>query len=170
MLHVERERRAPGFLGRGRIYPPLTAARDDPGGNARMDFGNIPLFRAMAQRMAWLGERQQVLAQNVANVDTPGFTPKDLKAPDFRALVAGATGRLPLAATEPGHIASGSSSPAAFRAVAQKGGERTPSGNSVSIEDEMMKVSQTATDYALTTNLYKRHLAMLKAALGRATG
>jgi flagellar basal-body rod protein FlgB len=135
-----------------------------------MDFGNIPLFRAMAQRMSWLGERQQVLAQNVANVDTPGYTPQDLKAPDFRSLLAGTSSRLALATTERGRIGSGSSTQASFRAEPQRGGERTPSGNAVSIEDEMMKVSQTATDYALTTNLYKRHLGMLKAALGRPTG
>jgi flagellar basal-body rod protein FlgB len=131
-----------------------------------MDFGSLPLFRAMAKRMAWLGERQQVLAQNVANVDTPGFQPQDLKKPDFRALVAGASAKLPLAGTQPMHLASVQGG-GGFKAAAAPGAERMISGNTVSIEGEMMKVSETASDYALMTNLYRRHIGMLKAALGR---
>jgi flagellar basal-body rod protein FlgB len=135
-----------------------------------MDFGNIPLFRAMAKRMAWLGERQQVLAQNVANADTPGYSPQDLKKPDFRALVAASTpSQMPLTRTQPMHLA-GVASATDFARERQRGNERSPSGNAVSLEDEMMKVAETANDYALTSNLYRRHVAMLKAALGRSTG
>jgi flagellar basal body rod protein FlgB len=37
----------------------------------------------------------------------------------------------------------------------------------VVIEDELSKVGQTAMDYELTTNLYRRHVAMIKTALDR---
>jgi flagellar basal-body rod protein FlgB len=135
-----------------------------------MDLSKLPLFRAMAQRMTWLGERQQVLAQNVANVDTPGYTPQDLKKPDFRALVATASSsQVPLARTQKLHLA-GTAPTTSFKAEAQRNGERSPSGNAVSLESEMMKVSETATDFALTSNLYRRQVAILKAALGRPTG
>ena len=53
-----------------------------------MDLSKIPIFEAIAKRMSWLGERQTVLAQNVANADTPGFAARDLKAPDFSRLMA----------------------------------------------------------------------------------
>jgi flagellar basal-body rod protein FlgB len=135
-----------------------------------MDFGSLPLFQAMAKRMAWLSERQQVLAQNVANVDTPGFQPQDLKKPDFRALVSGASPHLPLAGTQPMHLAGVHGGSGGFKAGATPGAERMISGNTVSIESEMMKVSETASDYALMTNLYRRHIGMLKAALGRSGG
>jgi flagellar basal-body rod protein FlgB len=134
-----------------------------------MDFGKLPLFQAMTKKMAWLGERQQVLAQNVANLDTPGYVAQDLKKPDFKALVSASTGQLPLVATQPVHLA-GTRAPAVARPEALRNGERSPSGNSVSLEGEMMKVSETASDYALMTNLYRRHLGMLKAALGRSQG
>jgi flagellar basal-body rod protein FlgB len=134
-----------------------------------MDFGRLPLFQAMAKKMAWLGERQQVLAQNVANLDTPGFVPHDLKKPDFRALVADASMRIPLSSTQPSHLAALRPGTAtAARVDAGKGAERMPSGNAVSLEGEMMKVSETASDYAIMSNLYRRHLTMLKTALGRA--
>ena len=132
-----------------------------------MDFSGIPLFRAMAQRMSWLGERQQVLAQNVANADTPGYVPQDLEAPSFRELVAGNKRAMPpLAMTSPKHLAG-----AGIHEIAAKttkaAGERTPSGNSVDIEREMMKVGETATQHHLVASLYKRHLLMIRAALGR---
>jgi flagellar basal-body rod protein FlgB len=135
-----------------------------------MDFGRIPVFQAMAKKMAWLGERQQVLAQNIANLDTPGFVPHDLKKPDFRTLVADPSMRIPLSATQPMHLAGRGAAGAAGRVETVKGGERLPSGNAVSLEGEMMKVSETASDYAVVSNLYRRHLGMVKAALGRGQG
>ena len=44
-----------------------------------MDLGDIPLFAMLRGRLGYLSQRQQVIAQNVANADTPGFTPTDLK-------------------------------------------------------------------------------------------
>ncbi|HEY0524744.1 MAG TPA: flagellar basal body rod protein FlgB [Stellaceae bacterium] len=135
-----------------------------------MDLGNIPLFRALTQRMSWLGDRQNVLAQNVANVDTPGYVPQDLKAPSFRELVrggsGGSAGHLALATTSPEHLA-GQQSSTAFRKQAEPGAQRVPSGNAVSVEEEMMKISETASDHQLVTSLYKDHIAMIKAVLGR---
>jgi len=129
-----------------------------------MDLSSIPLFAAITRRMGWLTERQTVLAENVANVNTPGYNEKDLKEPDFRALVQGKTSGVHLVATRPNHI------------VAKPGGEidgtvettadRTLNGNGVSIEAQMMKVSQNTADYSLTTTLYQKHIALIKTALG----
>ena len=49
-----------------------------------MDLSQIPLFAALSKRMSWLADRQAVLAQNVANADTPGYAARDLREPDFR--------------------------------------------------------------------------------------
>jgi flagellar basal-body rod protein FlgB len=49
-----------------------------------MGFADIPLLNQIKGRMTWLDARQQVVAQNVANADTPGYVARDLKAPtDF---------------------------------------------------------------------------------------
>lgn len=55
-----------------------------------MDFGKLPLFSLLSQRMAWLGKRQQVLAHNIANANTPGYRAQDLKEPSFKQLMQGA--------------------------------------------------------------------------------
>jgi flagellar basal-body rod protein FlgB len=132
-----------------------------------MDLGNIPLFKAMMSRMSWLTERQQVLAQNVANADTPAFKAKDLKAQTFKEMLAGSSANhLTLTATQPNHLA-GVGPALAFKPVADRNAETSPSGNSVSIEDQMLKVSSTANEFQLTTSLYRRQIGMLKTVLGR---
>jgi flagellar basal-body rod protein FlgB len=132
-----------------------------------MDLGNIPLFKAMMSRMSWLTERQQVLAQNIANADTPAFKAKDLKAQTFKEMLAGSSANhLTLAATQPNHLA-GVGPALAFKPVADRNAETSPSGNSVSIEDQMLKVSSTANEFQMTTSLYRRQIGMLKTVLGR---
>ena len=125
-----------------------------------MDLSQIPLFKAMAQKLAWLGGRQTVLSENVANLNTPGFHPSDLKPIDFAKLLSGEnTGTLQLVATSPGHISTPASG---GRADVQK----VEVGGPVQVEDQMMKVSDTATQYAFTTSLYQKQIALIKAALG----
>jgi flagellar basal-body rod protein FlgB len=131
-----------------------------------MDLSHIPLFAAITKRMGWLGERQAMLAQNVANADTPGYVAKDLPPPDFTKLLAGAAHRLTMATTQPGHIVPVSAA-GSFQAVSDRAGERSPDGNAVSLEQQMMKISDTANDYALTTSLYKKQISMLQMVLGR---
>ena len=48
-----------------------------------MDLFQLKLFQRMSERMGWLGARHQVLAQNIANSDTPDFVPHDMKALKF---------------------------------------------------------------------------------------
>jgi flagellar basal-body rod protein FlgB len=136
---------------------------------AAMDLTKVPLLEAITRRMSWLGERQSVLAQNVANADTPGYVAKDVKAPSFAELVSGASARLPMAVTEPGHIEPVHDD-GGFKMVAQKTPERAPDGNGVQLETQMMKISDTANDYALTTSLYRQQLGLLKLVLGQGSG
>jgi flagellar basal-body rod protein FlgB len=133
-----------------------------------MDLSKIPLFEAITRRMAWLGERQGVLAQNVANADTPGYVAQDVKPPSFAELLSGAGGRLKLATTAPGHVVPVQAGDS-FRLAPQKVTERAPNGNAVQLEDQMMKISDTANDYALTTSLYRQQLGLFKLVLGRSS-
>jgi flagellar basal-body rod protein FlgB len=133
-----------------------------------MDFSGIPLFRAISKRMAWLGERQQVLAQNVSNADTPGYVARDLKPLSFRDMVAGAGMPRPgMAATSGKHFSGGGVQRAVFDVRPAAAAERTPSGNRVDMEREMMKVGETASEHRLAATLYRKHMAMIRAALGR---
>jgi flagellar basal-body rod protein FlgB len=131
-----------------------------------MDIGRIPLFDALAKRMSWLTARQTVLAENVANANTPGYIAKDVKEPDFGSLVKQSSGVLQLAATQPGHFAP--AVPNSNAQIVTLADDHSLDGNGVSLEAQMMKVSTNAAEYALVTTLYKDNVTMIKTALGGA--
>ena len=107
-----------------------------------MDLSKIPLFSMLNDRMAWLGQRQEVLAHNIANADTPGFVPSDLVPVDFAKLAQAEVRHIDVTATDAGHLV-GASRPTTFRQTEQTGAyETTPSGNAVVLEEQLMKVSQ----------------------------
>jgi len=124
------------------------------------------IFSLLGKRMDWLGQRQQVLAQNIANADTPDYVPHDLKPQEFRRMVErNFAPSLKPVATQGGHIQS-SSLKADDRGVEDKNPyEIAPSGNAVVVEEQLVKVTQTQNDYNAITNLYKKQVAMFKMAL-----
>src|SRR6056297_2911608 len=103
-----------------------------------MDFSQLSFFRLVGQRLDYLSQRQAVLAENIANADTPGYRPNDLEP--FAAQVARASRSqtLPMARTHPGHIdaAAGREEPADARTMARPY-EVSPSGNEVVLEQQM---------------------------------
>ena len=130
-----------------------------------MDITKLPLFETMRERMAFLSARQTVLAENVANANTPGYRARDVEAPDFAAIAAGENeGNLTV--TNPMQISSAGTPAGNFRIKDMPDAESTPNGNSVVLEDQMMKVSSTQMDYATVTQLYRKALAMLRVAAG----
>ena len=134
-----------------------------------MDFGRFGLFPLFAQRLDYLDQRQVVLAENIANADTPNYQARDLR-PFAEHLAARAPGRLTLAATDAAHL-SGTRGPAAAGVGPSPGGyEATPSGNTVDLEHQMIEMSRTSADHQLALNLYRKHVAMIRSALGRAGG
>jgi flagellar basal-body rod protein FlgB len=133
-----------------------------------MAFADMPLVGMLKTRMRWLEARQKVLSENVANAETPGYRQRDLKSLDFKHLVAGgdSTGAVVPMRTNPMHISVGPTD-VRFGADRERTFETTPDGNSVVMEDEMMKVAETQQDYQLATMLYGKSLSLLKMAVRR---
>ncbi len=133
-----------------------------------MEFNKLPLLTLMAKRMAWLGQRQKVLAQNIANANTGGYEARDLEPMKFKDMVQSASGggKLQMATTSVGHIVPrGAKAPAAKEVVTDAAANL--SGNTVDVEKEVMKVGQTSMDYQFITHLYRKQVAMIKMAIGR---
>ena len=129
-----------------------------------MDLRNIPLFGAMTRRMDWLSQRQRILSQNVANSDTPGYRPSDLKPVNF----ADQFNKLKMAGTSSVHITEGTVKNGAFGNEKQKTVyEEAPAGNAVNLEEQMVKVADTQMDYETMTTLYQRSIGMIRTALGK---
>ena len=133
-----------------------------------MDLSKSPLFALMGRRMSWLTQRQTVLAHNVSNADTPDFKPQDLTKESFRQMLNGSRlSTLKMERTSESHIMP-VRTPDPFRQDKSKETYETAlAGNSVVLEEQLMKVSETQGAYNLATNLYRKHVAMLKMAIGR---
>lgn len=132
-----------------------------------MDLSQMTLFKMARQKMSWLGQRQAVLAQNIANANTPNYRSKELETLDFgRELKQLAPVRM--AATAGRHLA-GTSTPPEYRVDKVKLRdvyEVNPDGNSVVMEEQLMKLSDNQMQYQLATNIYQKQLKMLRMALG----
>ena len=133
-----------------------------------MDLNRLPLFSMLTKRASWLDKRQEVLARNIANADTPGFVPRDLKPQDFRSLLtAPATPQVGLVQTSATHIGPSNAQSKWKDEKAKETYETAPDGNAVVLDEQLMKVSETQADHRLALNLYSKHVSMLKAVLGR---
>jgi flagellar basal-body rod protein FlgB len=131
-----------------------------------MDLFNIPLFHQLTERMGWLGAREKVIAQNIANADTPGYQPRDVVPLDFEDHLKKLAAVEPQR-TDPKHLTG--TLPAAEPVDSKKQKkpyETAPAGNSVVLEEQMNKLSQTQADYEAMVNLYKKHLDLLMTAIG----
>src|ERR1700741_4193635 len=125
-----------------------------------MPISDIPLFSMLRTRMQWHQERQKVLAENVANADTPNFRTRDLKPLDFGSQVQAAGqagGQMRLAATDPAHITA-SAGNGAFATAGNNKYDVKPAGNAVNLEDEMMRVASNQMDYQAAISLYSRSM------------
>jgi flagellar basal-body rod protein FlgB len=129
-----------------------------------MAIADVGILSILRTRMQWHQERQKVLADNVANSDTPNFRPRDLVAPKFDAFGPTAPGA-PLVRTVAGHQA-GSESTSTFGRTTG-GFQIRPAGNAVALDDEMMKVANNQMDFQAVTALYTKGLGLIKLAVGR---
>ena len=121
----------------------------------------IGLFDLAEKRLAWVDRRQALLAQNVANANTPGYQAKDV-APFAQALAQAAPG---LVRTNPMHLAG---PPSTLRNDArQRPQERGIDGNGVSMEDQLTKVADTEGSQSLAGNLYRKYMGLFRSTVGK---
>ncbi len=117
------------------------------------------LFDLAEQRLGWLDARQHVLAENVANIDTPGYRPRDVAPFETWLTRAGIT---PVR-TNPLHLA-GYEEPSTGQMPTVA--ESAPDGNAVGLETQLTRIADGETQQALVGNLWKSYMGMFMTALG----
>ena len=138
-----------------------------------MDLSQIPLFQMLRGRLSYLSDRQKLIAENVANADTPGYAPHDLKPFSFhaqmqaQAMASAST----MAVTQPGHMLPPHSGgrATATKPIVTKDSETTLDGNSVVLEEEMMKMGDARMEYDAAIGFYEKSLNLIRLA-ARAPG
>ncbi len=119
------------------------------------------LTRLASERTSYLSARQSLIAQNVANVNTPGYRAVDLKP--FSATLQEAA--VAMAVTNPAHITPTAQELDPPKPVENDGGEATISGNSVNLEGEMVKLGEVGRDYLEANGIKKIFHQMFMQAL-----
>ncbi len=132
-----------------------------------MSLQSTALMGMMHEKMSWLTQRQSVLAQNMANSNTPGYVARDLKALDFKKTMGFETPRPSMARTHASHVSAPSDANSYDLDRRAGGYEISPDGNRVVIEEQMMKLNSTNSDHKVATNLYKKYMGLYRIALGK---
>ena len=137
---------------------------------------NLNLLSLASALAAHASARQRLIAENVANADTPGYKARDLKDFSFQAHVQAASGSTPgtssvaatpagvMAVTQPGHMQP-KNAPLGAKPVKALDSEVTLDGNGVVLEDEMVKLTQARMDYDAAIGFYQKSIGLLKMAI-----
>ncbi|MCZ4280477.1 flagellar basal body rod protein FlgB [Kiloniella laminariae] len=126
----------------------------------------LKITDVLAKKMEWLTRRQEVLSRNIANADTLNYVPLDLKDNHFKALVNRSAPLMAQTSTKAGHITNNpllGDNPKSSKSKDLY--ETAPAGNSVILEEQMIKMSETQLDYQGMVRLYKKHQDMQKMVL-----
>ncbi len=127
-----------------------------------MDLKTMGVFSLASKRMDWLGSRQQVTAENVANADTPGYKARDVES--FDSYLDAGKRSTGMRTTDPMHISGRRGSAGADTKEDKDAWGMSPDGNTVVLEQQSIKSAETAEQYKLVTSLYKKSFGLLKVA------
>ena len=170
-----------GNAGKGSVWHSVCKASVKPArGEEKMTTQNLTLLNAMVQKMDWVEERQKILAQNIANADTPGYAPQDLTPLNFKTMLADVGRKTSLHSTVSGPVLAGlattdsqhlslggvsASAGGAQKHTQKQPYEVAPAGNAVVLEEQVLKMNENYTEHRFITNLYQKNIDMLKTAI-----
>lgn len=119
------------------------------------------LSKLVSSSNDWLSTRQATIAENIANANTPGFRARDLEP--FTTVISKT--QLAMTATHDSHL--GQTMEAARKSDVEKADSWTVthSGNSVSLEQELVKAGEVARDHSLNASIAKSFHRMYLAAV-----
>jgi len=114
------------------------------------------LYPAIEDRMDWTARRQQVLSNNIANIDTPGFHSKDVSFSDHLQM-------LQVSTPNPKHLA-----PIGMDSRMQQyevGGNADMKDNSVDLDHEMSELTRNGLQYVAMIQFVSQKLKTLRSAI-----
>ncbi len=119
------------------------------------------VLQLAAQRTQWLSARQSLIANNVANANTPAYRATDLQP--FSAVLDST--QVSMVTTNPAHLTPTQDELTSARVVESDPSDETLSGNSVRLEQEMIKLGDVSRDYSMGTNIKRAIHQMMMSAL-----
>lgn len=135
-----------------------------------MNFNDLPLLSMLKSRLGYLNERQRVIAENVANSDTPGYSPSDMKPFTVPGMGSGAVPPLQMAQVSPSltsaaHLQGKPLKSSAWKVQKAPDSETRLDGNQVVLEEQMMKMNDARMNYNAAINFYEQTMSMIQTAI-----
>ena len=134
-----------------------------------MAVDDIPLFGLLKGRLGYLNQRQRLISQNVANTDTPGYVGRDLKPftfDDAMKAQAGSGGVAPMR-TSAMHLGGTAKAASVWSSRLSPDSETTLDGNSVVLEEQMIKMAEARANYDAAVGFYQKSLGLIRMAARR---
>lgn len=126
-------------------------------------FQNLDIFQTSAAMARHAGARQAVTVNNVANADTPDFQAMEI-APFKDTYSEKSTGIM--RTTRTSHMVAQDVSGTQARMMPTSA-EPSPNGNTVSIEEEMMKAVENSREHNRALAIYRHGMTVLRSTMGR---
>jgi flagellar basal-body rod protein FlgB len=132
-----------------------------------MDIDKVTLSDVAMAKLDWAAKRARVLAQNIANADTPGYKARDLDKFTFKDALQAAV-PVTVARTNPQHLNGTIPQQSRFAVrVSRKTSEQSPDGNNVVLEEQMQKISDAKGAYSTAVTLMTAEDRLMKLAIGK---
>ena len=129
-------------------------------------YDKLSIIDLAKSRMDWVARRQEVLAENISNADSPKYQPRDVKDFDFKKVLRRTDSPVQVATTNPLHIQSPPPNDPNV-VVTKKTYESSANGNAVVLEEQMSKLGEAKATYDIAASLFQKQFTMLKTALGK---
>lgn len=115
---------------------------------------DVKLLNVMSAMAKHASDRHAIIADNIANADTPNFKAQDLQPFSEVFKTAEKQG-------------ADFSNIEAKTVLMETGGNMSPNGNNVALEQQMMLATQNKADHEMALAVYKKTLDMMKMAIGK---
>jgi len=125
------------------------------------DQGNLPLLKRALSAYAL---RHRVIADNVANVSTPGYRAQEVRFEEFLAGEYDAVA-LPGSLTQPGHLPVTEALPSATPRIEERSLDYDNGLNDVDVEREMLELGENQLMYQMATRVLSRKYQGLRTAI-----
>ncbi|XBQ15325.1 MAG: flagellar basal body protein [Oceanicaulis sp.] len=131
-----------------------------------MAFDDVSVLNTLRGALGFHNARQRVIAENVANANTPGFVPSDISKSQFeRVLESGGSQAGRMKTTDPRHYGGGTSgAAAAYSPERRPDSETTVNGNAVVVEEQMVRANENRMRFETALSLYQKSLNMIRLA------
>ncbi len=129
-----------------------------------MQTNELGLVNMIRSKLKWAGANQQVISDNIANANTPGYRAQRLEDFHFKRELR-MQDRMQPQVTNKFHLA-GSGGPGGVRTIEERAPyEISPTGNSVVMEQQMISMQQNNADYNVALNVYRKYKMMMQMAV-----